>query len=86
MFIGIIRMEYDSLRFVDYKCENCGEVSEVIIRGENTSQIKCKKCGSKKMVKVFAPVGFKSDSSGDSYSSSSSCSTCSGGNCSTCSG
>jgi putative FmdB family regulatory protein len=78
-------LEHGNLRFVDYKCEDCGEVSEVVIRGDNGSQIKCEKCGSKKMVKIFAPIGFKSDSTSDSYSGSSSCSGCSGGSCSTCS-
>jgi putative FmdB family regulatory protein len=78
-------MEHNGLRFVDYKCEDCGEVSEVVIRGDNGSQIKCEKCGSKNMVKIFAPIGFKSDSPSDGYSGSSSCSGCSGGSCSTCS-
>ncbi|MCD4669549.1 MAG: zinc ribbon domain-containing protein [Actinomycetia bacterium] len=63
------------MRFVDYKCEDCGEISEIIIRGSGT-EIKCEKCGSSKMVKVFAPVSFKGNSS---------CSSCSSGSCSTCS-
>jgi len=72
------------LRFVDYKCEDCGEISEIIIRGSDT-EIKCKKCGNSRMVKVFAPVSFKSNSSDGFSSDTSSCSSCSGGSCSTCS-
>jgi putative FmdB family regulatory protein len=81
----IYQMESDDLKFVDYRCEDCGQVSEIVIRGDNGSEIKCEKCSSKNMIKIFAPVGFKSGSSADSYSGSSSCSSCSGGSCSTCS-
>ncbi|MFZ3386300.1 MAG: zinc ribbon domain-containing protein [Candidatus Hydromicrobium sp.] len=74
------------LRFVDYKCKDCGSVSEIVIRGEDCCQIKCEKCGSKNMVKIFAPVGFKSSSGdGSNSGSSSSCSSCTSGNCSACS-
>ncbi|MFA5015452.1 MAG: FmdB family zinc ribbon protein [Actinomycetota bacterium] len=75
------------LRFVDYKCKDCGSVSEVVIKGDNDCRIECEKCGSKNMIKIFAPVGFKksSDSNGSSGSSSS-CSGCTSGNCSSCSG
>ncbi|OFW50900.1 MAG: hypothetical protein A2163_11230 [Actinobacteria bacterium RBG_13_35_12] len=74
------------MRFVDYKCKDCGCVSEIVIRGENNREISCEKCGSKNMVRVFSPVMFKSSSDDGSYSgSSSSCSSCSGGSCATCS-
>ncbi|HEY4662959.1 MAG TPA: hypothetical protein VIH07_04705 [Candidatus Humimicrobiaceae bacterium] len=75
------------MRFVDYKCKDCGSVSEIVIKDGGSCSIKCEKCGSKKMIKIFAPVGFKKSSdSSDSYGSSSSCSSCTSGNCSTCSG
>jgi putative FmdB family regulatory protein len=73
------------MRFVDYKCQECGEISELFIRGDDDPQIKCEKCGSSNMVKIFAPVGLKSSSSDDSFSSGSSCGGCSGGNCGSCS-
>lgn len=71
------------MRFVDYKCEDCDEVTEMTLNDDSGTGIKCKKCGSEKMVRVFAPVGFKS-SSDSSGSGSSSCTSCSGGSCSTC--
>jgi DNA-directed RNA polymerase subunit RPC12/RpoP len=74
------------LRFVDYKCKDCGSISEIVIKEDNNCHIKCEKCGSKNMIKIFAPMGFKrsANDSGDSGNSSS-CSSCSGGDCSTCS-
>ncbi|MCJ7666045.1 MAG: zinc ribbon domain-containing protein [Actinobacteria bacterium] len=72
------------MRFIDYKCQDCNEVSELVIRGDSP-EIKCEKCGNRNMVKVFAPVGLKSNSSDGRYSSGSSCSGCSGGSCGTCS-
>ncbi|HEY4696028.1 MAG TPA: zinc ribbon domain-containing protein [Candidatus Hydromicrobium sp.] len=75
------------MRFVDYKCKDCGSISEIVIKGDNGCHIKCEKCGSKNMVKIFAPVSFKKSSDNSNNSgSSSSCSTCSSGDCSTCSG
>jgi len=73
------------MRFVDYKCEECSEVSELFIRGDDESQVKCDKCGCSNMAKVFAAVGLKSNSSDDSFSSGSSCGGCSSGDCGSCS-
>ena len=73
------------MRFVDYKCGECGEISELFIRGDDESQIKCEKCGCSEMVKVFAAVGLKSSSPDNGFSSGSSCGGCSGGDCGTCS-
>lgn len=77
-------MEKYILKFVDYKCKDCEEISEVFIRGNDDTEIKCEKCGNNRMVKVFTPISFKSNSS-EGSSSTSSCSSCSGGSCSTCS-
>lgn len=74
-----------NMRFVDYKCQDCDEVSELFIRGDDDPEIKCEKCGNRNMVKVFAPVGLKSSSPDSGFSSGSSCSGCSGGDCGTCS-
>ncbi|HAJ95883.1 MAG TPA: FmdB family transcriptional regulator [Actinobacteria bacterium] len=73
------------MRFVDYKCEDCEEVSEIVIRGDDNTEIKCEKCGNSRMVKVFAPISFRGNSSDGFTSGNSSCSSCSGGSCSTCS-
>jgi len=83
---GILLKVID-LRFVDYKCKDCGSISEVVIKEDNSCHIKCEKCGSKNMIRIFAPVGFKKSSEGnDGSGSPSSCSSCTSGDCSTCSG
>jgi predicted nucleic acid-binding Zn ribbon protein len=80
------------MRFVDYKCNDCENVCEVVTRGGDESSeadIKCEKCGSFNMLRIFAPVSFKaSGGNGSDYepSSSSSSKSCSGGSCSSCSG
>jgi putative FmdB family regulatory protein len=83
------------LKFVDYKCKDCKSVTEVVITGDNNTVIKCSKCGSKNMVRVFSPVRFRTSAGSgeegeereEDYSDSSSpCSSCMGGDCSTCSG
>jgi len=80
------------LRFLDYKCKDCKNITEVVITGDNNTVIKCSKCGSKNMVRVFSPVGFRvsagsGEEGAEDYSdSSSSCGNCMGGDCSTCSG
>jgi putative FmdB family regulatory protein len=73
------------MKFIDYKCQNCDKVSELFLRGDDESQIKCEKCGSSNMEKVFAPVGFRSNFPDSNLSSGSSCSGCPGGDCGTCS-
>ncbi len=80
------------MRFVDYKCNDCENVCEVVTRGSNESSetdIKCEKCGSFNMLRIFAPISFKaSGGNGNDYepSSSSSSKSCSGGSCASCSG
>ena len=81
------------MRFVDYKCHDCENVCEIVTRGFDESSetdIKCEKCGSFNMLRIFAPISFKaSGENGSDYepsSSSSSSSSCSGGSCDSCSG
>ncbi len=78
------------MRFVDYKCNDCENVCEVVTRGSNESSetdIKCEKCGSFNMARIFAPISFKaSGGEGSEYMPSSSSKSCSGGSCSNCSG
>ncbi|MGM0366143.1 MAG: FmdB family zinc ribbon protein [Actinomycetota bacterium] len=66
---------------MDYKCNECGQVSELVIRGDDCP-IKCEHCSSKNMVRVFSGVSLKSPSSGSSGDNGSSCS----GSCASCSG
>ncbi len=78
------------MRFVDFKCNKCGNVSEYVLNGFD-EKVNCAKCGSNDTVRVFAPVGLKisSELSGNGYtpnSSSLQSKGCSGGSCSTCSG
>ncbi|MDD5658914.1 MAG: zinc ribbon domain-containing protein [Actinomycetota bacterium] len=74
--------------FVDFKCNECGVVSEYYVKSNDLDKIKCESCGSKNMTRVFAPVCSKRSSSSDDNflpSSSSSGKSCSG-SCSGCSG
>lgn len=75
------------MRFVDYKCNDCGVVSEVILRSDNNCEVMCEKCKSKNVSRIFFPVGLKSSSSSkdSNFSSSTSSRNCSG-SCASCSG
>ena len=55
------------MRFVDYKCNDCGNICEVVLRGSETEDVRCESCGGSNMARVFAPVGFKSSSGGSDY-------------------
>jgi len=80
------------MRFVDYKCNDCENISEVVTKccdDSNENEIKCENCGSANMVRIFAPVSFKaSGGNGSDYAPSPSASSksCSGGSCASCSG
>jgi len=75
------------LKFLDYKCRDCGNITEVVVKSDNGTKVKCSKCGSTKMVRIFAPVGFKNSSGSNDFSSDySSGGSCSSGSCTTCSG
>jgi len=74
------------MKFVDYKCNDCGEINEYYIDNEDVGSLKCPNCGGSNLSRVFTSVSCRS-SSGDSsysdnYSSGKSCS----GSCSGCSG
>ena len=74
------------MRFIDYKCNECGLVSEVVIRSGNGSEIRCDSCGCKSMVRIFAPVSVKTASGSEDSPANQSSKSCSGGSCATCSG
>ncbi|HHY63287.1 MAG TPA: zinc ribbon domain-containing protein [Bacillota bacterium] len=67
----------------EYKCAKCGEKFEELVTG-CCADVKCPKCGSDEVKKLFSSFGFKS---GSTFSSSSggSCGSCAGGSCGTCS-
>jgi len=67
----------------EFQCEDCGEVFEELILGNDSDKVICKKCKSSNVKKLISQVSFKSDNKFTS-SVSSACSTCKGGTCSSC--
>jgi len=67
----------------EFQCEDCGEVFEELILGNNSDKVVCKKCKSSKVKKLISQVAFKSGNKFIS-SSGSACTTCKGGTCSSC--
>ncbi len=74
------------MRFVDYKCNDCNEINEYYINSEDADKLKCPKCGSRDLTRVFAAVQCKcqpgSETCSGGHSNGKSCS----GSCSGCSG
>ena len=57
----------------EYKCKKCGEITEILVRRESDEKsVSCKKCGSKKLEKIFSL-----------FSSGGGCSSCSSEKCTT---
>ena len=67
----------------EFQCEDCGEVFEELILGNDSDKVICKKCKSSNVKKLISQVSFKSDNKFTS-SVGSTCSTCKGGTCSSC--
>ncbi|WP_038055459.1 FmdB family zinc ribbon protein [Thermodesulfobacterium hydrogeniphilum] len=63
----------------EFQCEECGEIFEELIFGNDFEGIVCKKCKSPKVKKLISRTSPKTSSG-----SGSSCSGCKGGSCSTC--
>ena len=38
----------------DYKCQDCGKVSELFLRSADSEDIKCPDCGSKNLEKLIS--------------------------------
>lgn len=38
----------------DYKCQECGNVSEIFIRSADSEEIKCSSCGSKNLERLIS--------------------------------
>ncbi len=54
----------------EYRCVNCGEVSEFLILGKQ-KQLNCKQCGSEELIKLVSAHNIAGRSSQDSDDSSS---------------
>ena len=37
----------------DYKCRDCGRVSEILVRGEGSKEVRCAGCGSGNMERLI---------------------------------
>ena len=71
---------------MEFECRNCGHVFETLVEGEG-AVVKCKKCDSKKLVRLFSSFGFRrSSGSFVSCAGSSLCSSCTSTTCSGCKG
>jgi len=38
----------------EYKCSRCGHITEFLVGGDNTKKLKCQKCGSSDLEKLFS--------------------------------
>ena len=67
----------------EYKCEDCSEKFEKLVRGNE--KVTCPRRGKSRLKKLFSAFASKS---GDKFtpSSGSSCGTCTSSSCSTCKG
>ncbi|MBC7334328.1 MAG: zinc ribbon domain-containing protein [Actinobacteria bacterium] len=72
------------MRFADFKCEDCGNIFEAVLAGDDGTKIACEKCGSKRILRIFSPIRVGSSSKNDDFSGSSSSRSCSG-TCASCS-
>lgn len=43
----------------EYRCDDCGEVCEILVRGEETPV--CEKCGGNKLTRIFSTTAPPSD-------------------------
>lgn len=67
----------------EFHCQDCEEDFEKIIFGA-TTEVKCPKCQSERVIKKISAFSFKSGSKFVSSAASGGCSSCSSHNCSTC--
>lgn len=59
----------------EYRCGECGEVTEVLESRDSGEKHVCPKCGSEKMDKVFSAFGVDSRGGGSAPSGGGSCTT-----------
>lgn len=70
----------------EYICQSCNDKFEILTSIGNKALIKCPKCNSIQVEKIFSlfGIGRSSSNSGSTSNSTSSCNTCSTRNCSSC--
>ncbi|MCU0640839.1 MAG: zinc ribbon domain-containing protein [Candidatus Margulisbacteria bacterium] len=69
--------------FYDYKCDRCGQVTEVSHgMNDSASGRQCQECGRGVLARIFHVFGRTGGSS--SASSGGSCSSCASGSCGSC--
>ncbi len=61
----------------EYKCKKCGEIFEILVFGNKT--IKCPKCESEEVTKIFSTFVTKGVQKGNSK-----CTSCGLSSCSSC--
>ncbi|MDD3470835.1 MAG: zinc ribbon domain-containing protein [Thermoguttaceae bacterium] len=44
----------------EYRCDDCGQVSEILVRGDETPQ--CESCGSTNVAKIFSTPATPTES------------------------
>lgn len=65
----------------EYRCEDCGKVSEILVRSTDETPL-CAHCGSEKLEKLFSGFAVNMAPSRSSAAAAPSCSTgCCGGSC-----
>ncbi|MFZ1947614.1 MAG: zinc ribbon domain-containing protein [bacterium] len=78
------------LPIFEYECAKCRKTFEVVSSGQASERVKCPRCTSRKVKKLFSGFSFvtgrgKSAGAGAASSKSSgACRTCSSKSCSTC--
>lgn len=73
----------------EFECASCKNKFDALVgQGRKIDDVKCPKCGGKKLNKLFSCFGFKGspESKMVSSTSSSGCSSCSASSCSSCKG
>ncbi len=66
----------------EFRCEQCGRESEILVRSTNWKGTTCPHCGSERLVKQFSVFASSTAGSGESPSCSGnpgSCCACGGG-------
>ena len=65
----------------DYRCKDCGDVSEYLVYTQN-DKVECRKCGSKKMEKQLSGFAVSvKDGSGGGSAPGCQFGSCCGGSC-----
>jgi putative FmdB family regulatory protein len=72
-------MEGQKMALIDFKCSECGEKFDEIVKQSNRESIRCPKCGSKEVKQLFeGRCNAGGSGKGGGSCSSGSCGGCSG--------